>query len=68
MTQAQHTEDSKPFDVVGFIMQAEGDGFDDEQDMIDGVQHLIDAGTIWHLQGSWQRTAMNYINAGLCHR
>jgi hypothetical protein len=55
------------FDEVGFIIQAETDGFEDEQELIDGVQALIDTGTINGLQGSWQRLAANLIRAGKCH-
>lgn len=64
---ASVVEEKTPrFDPCSFIIQAETEGFEDENDMIDGVQKLIDLGYIGHLQGSWQRIAQNYIDAGLC--
>ena len=56
----------KPFDVVGFIMQYESDDMD-EDEVIEGFQHLIDSGVVWQLQGSYGRMADALIKAGLCH-
>ena len=54
------------FDTLGFIMQYEGEGFEDEQEVIDGFQHLIDSGLAWSLQGSYGRMAASLIEQGLC--
>ena len=56
----------EPFDEVGFIMAYEGGELDDE-DTIDGFQHLIDSGTVWHFQGSYGRMAQSLIDSGVCH-
>ena len=56
---------TKTFDVVGFIMAYEC-GELDEDAVIEGFQHLIDAGTVWSLQGSYGRMAVHLIEAGLC--
>ena len=56
----------KPFDVVGFIIQFEN-GDVDEDEVIEGFQHLIDSGIVWQLQGSYGRTAIALIEAGYCH-
>jgi len=55
------------FDEVSFIMDYEG-GELSEDEMIEGFQQLISRGTVWHLQGSYGRTAAALIDAGLCHR
>ena len=55
----------RPFDVVGFIIEAES-GELEREDFAAGVQHLIDSGIIFQLQGSWQRTAQAMIDAGEC--
>ena len=52
-------------DIVGFILAFEsGEANNDE--VIEGFQHLIDTGTVWSLQGSYGRTAQNLIERGLC--
>ena len=56
-----------PFDSLGFVIRFEGDGFDDEQDIIDGFQHLIDNKLVWQLQGSYGRMARQLIIGGYCH-
>lgn len=38
----------------------------DEQEEIVFFQDLINTGQAWLLQGSYGRTAMDYIDAGLC--
>lgn len=37
-----------------------------ESDVIAGFQDLIDTGTAWQLEGHVGRTAMGFIEAGLC--
>ena len=37
-----------------------------DEDVFAAFQHLIDSGTIRHLQGFYQRTAMNLIGSGHC--
>lgn len=39
----------------------------DIEDAIDFIQDGIDRGWVWKLQGSYGRTAVSMINAGLCH-
>ncbi len=53
------------FDVVSFIIRYET-GEADEDEIIEGFQHLIDTGTVWHLQGHYGRTAAALIEAGIC--
>ena len=52
------------FDEVAFIMEYE-DGSLSDDEMIEGFQHLLDYGTVWHLQGSYGRTARALLDAGL---
>lgn len=58
-------EETKPFNLVGFIMAFE-DGELDEEATIEGFQHLINTGLCWQLQGFYGRTAHALIEAGLC--
>lgn len=51
---------------VDFIMQYES-GECDDQEIIDGFQAMINDGTVWHLQGSYQRTACALIENGHCY-
>ena len=53
------------FDQVGFIMAYEGGELDDEQ-IIEGFQHLIDNSLVWSLQGSYGRMAVALIEGGHC--
>lgn len=39
---------------------------DNEEQFLEAWQHLIDTGMVWHLQGSFGRTAVNLINSGVC--
>lgn len=55
----------KKFDQVGKIISYEN-GELDHADTIDLFQHMINNGTVWHLQGSYQRTAYDLIRAGEC--
>ncbi len=38
-----------------------------EEEYAEAVQHLIDTGIIWQLQGFFGRIASDFINSGLCH-
>ena len=60
------TQPVKVFDQVQFLIDAES-GPIDQAYLIEGVQSLIDTRVIYSLQGSWQRTAQNLVDAGLCH-
>lgn len=53
------------YDTVAFVLDFEAGELDEEQ-VIAGFQHLIDDGTVWHLQGSYGRTAVALIAEGLC--
>jgi len=53
------------FNSLNFIMAYEG-GELEEEEIIEGFQHLIDNGMVWTLQGHYGRTASALINAGLC--
>jgi hypothetical protein len=52
------------FDVVGNIMAFE-DGELDDDEVIALFQHLVTTGMAWQLQGSYGRTAVALIEAGL---
>lgn len=51
-------------DALGFIMAAESGDIDSAEGYIDGMATLIKSGTVWGLQGSWQRAAANVIEQG----
>lgn len=53
-----------PYDVAGAIIRYETEAVDDVF-VIDLFQHLVDTGLAWTLQGSYGRTAMQMIEAGL---
>lgn len=53
------------FDSLDFIMSYEQGDLEDDQ-IIEGFQHLIDSGMAWTLQGHYGRTAQALIEAGLC--
>lgn len=55
------------YDVVGAIMAYEQGDLDNDE-MVELFQHLVDDGTIYHLQGSYQRTASALEAVGLIHR
>jgi hypothetical protein len=52
-------------DHTSFIIAYES-GQVDEDSLTAGFQALIDDGTICHLQGHYQRTAHDLIEAGYC--
>lgn len=51
-------------DLVDKIIAFENGDMDDEE-VIDFFQELVDSGTVWSLQGSYQRAARRLIEAGL---
>lgn len=51
---------------LDFIIAFES-GQASEEEIIAGFQALIDDGTIWHLQGTYQRVAHTLIESGECH-
>lgn len=51
---------------LDFIMRYEGGELKDHQELVDGVQAMIDDGTVWQLQGSWGRLANSLIQSGDC--
>jgi len=47
------------------LMAYENDELEDDE-IIELFQSLINDGTVWKLQGSYGRTAVGLIDAGLC--
>ena len=60
-------EEKRDFDVADFVLKYE-DGEMEREEIIRGVQYLIDTGLICKLQGSYGRMANRLIEAGLCHK
>ena len=58
--------ETEKFDVVGFIVSYENGELQEDQ-VIEGFQHLIDSGVVWELQGSYGRMAKSLIENGYCH-
>lgn len=54
-------------DIVDSIMQYES-GEMDQEEMIAFFQRIINNGMVWHLQGSYGRTAAAFIQRGFCTR
>jgi len=52
---------------VDKIIKYESGGMPEDEE-VEFFQELINTGECWRLQGHYGRTAMMYINAGLCHR
>ena len=52
--------------VIQAIEIIEGD--DESASIPQAFQYLIDTGHVWIMQGWYQRTAMDLINAGICKR
>lgn len=40
----------------------------DEEELVEFFQHLVDTGLVWQLQGTYGRTAVDLIEAGLVTR
>lgn len=59
--------ETKSFDHVGFIIALEC-GECDQEELIAGMQQLINSGLAYRLQGSYGRLADQLIKAGLCER
>jgi hypothetical protein len=55
------------FDLVGRISDYES-GKLSEDEVIELFQHLVDTGLAWTLQGSYGRTAVTFLEAGLIHK
>ena len=55
-----------PFEACQIIEWDDDDSID-MQDIVDAVQCLIDTGTIYHLQGYYQRLAQDMLGEGLVH-
>ena len=53
----------KKWDEVDFIIRYEQGDCDDEE-IVEGFQHLVDNGHAWSLQGHYGRTAKALIDAG----
>ena len=51
-------------DLVDKIIAFESGEMDDDE-VIEFFQELVDSGTVWSLQGSYQRAARRLIEAGL---
>lgn len=59
--------ETKQDDITGAIMAYE-DGQLDQAQTVELFQKLVDSGLAWQLQGSYGRTAVALINAGLVTR
>lgn len=58
-------EEGKMTDLEAImIIEADEDATYEQE--LEAWQHLIDTGTVWHLQGSYQRGAIALIQGGLC--
>lgn len=53
-------------DRLDFIARVEAGEIEDPQELVAGVQAMINDGTIWQLDGAWGRTAHNLIMQGVC--
>ena len=58
---------TKPYDITSAIIDYEN-GDLSEEGTIELFQRLVDNGMAWTLQGSYGRTAMDMISAGLVTR
>ena len=66
-TKTQATQEPKPMDQLGMMMDWEA-GELDEEATIELFQNLLDTGLAWSLQGCYGRMAARLIEAGHCHR
>ena len=55
------------FNLLDFIIKYE-DGTLTPVEIMAGFQKMINSGIVWHLQGSYGRTAEALIEAGICQR
>lgn len=58
---------TEPFPTLTYILEFE-EGEITEERLIELFQHLVDTGQAWTLQGTYGRTAMALIEAGLVTR
>ena len=56
---------NKEFDVTSFIMTFESEEMEDSE-IVYGMQHLINKGLAYSLQGFYGRIADNLIDQGFC--
>jgi hypothetical protein len=61
---ADHQPASPLFSITDWIIDYESGNLG-EQEIVEGFQRLIDTGMVWHLQGSYVRTARELIRLGL---
>lgn len=54
---------TKQFDVVDFIIRVE-DGNVTHDELVEGVQEMVNTGVVWSLQGAWIRLANDLIASG----
>jgi hypothetical protein len=54
-------------DTFTAVMMVEGQVDAEEHELIEAWQYLIDTGTVWQLQGSFGRKAMDLIDLGICY-
>jgi hypothetical protein len=54
-------------DDLDFIMAVEMGAPLTEEEVVAGMQRLIDSGLVWNLQGFWGRVAKSMIEEGECH-
>lgn len=52
-------------DTLDAILTIEQDNDATEDEILDAWRHLISTGTVWHLQGFYQRTAVRLIESGI---
>lgn len=53
--------------TLDFIVAVESEAEMSHDEYVAGMQRLIDSGTVWSLQGAWQRAALSCIAEGECH-
>ena len=51
---------------LNFILRFETEENMPYEDVVAGFQDLIDDGTVWHLQGTYQHAAQRLLESGDC--
>ena len=64
MTTQQFAEENKG--LLTAIIAFEMGEMEDEEDVVALFQRLIDTNLAWQLQGTYGRTALHYLELGLC--